>query len=204
VTNGYALSLLLEPQGGFAPAIASHFALYLWGHFLASVAARLSELTLPAVGDYALRCAVSTPKKVFVSSTFLDLAEHRSQIMEQIQRRDLFFRGMEYFGAGSKVPAARYVQEQVRKSDVYLGVYALRYGSIDPETGLSMTELEYDEAVRLKMPRLCYVARRDASIHVSDVESDPEKMEKLQRFLTKVKGDVVYEFRDIADLARQV
>jgi hypothetical protein len=163
----------------------------------------LLESALRDIGTYALNSGFNPPKKVFVSSTYLDLAEHRAMIMEQIQRRDLFFRGMEFFGAASK-KSAQFILEQVRKADVYLGIYGRRYGSLDATSGLSMTESEYDEAVRLKKPRLCYVAHREAALKAGDVESNPEKLVKLNTFLEKIKRDVVYEFKDIADLAHQV
>ena len=37
--------------------------------------------------------------RVFVSSTYKDLVEHRRAVIEQIVRRDMRFRGMEHFGA---------------------------------------------------------------------------------------------------------
>jgi hypothetical protein len=48
------------------------------------------------------------------------------------------------------------------------------------------------------------VARRDAEFRGENTESDPDKLVKLNRFLEKVKREVVYEFKDIADLAHQV
>lgn len=44
----------------------------------------------------------SVPSTVFLSSTYLDLKEHREAVKEQIQRRGLRFIGMEDFGARSK------------------------------------------------------------------------------------------------------
>jgi hypothetical protein len=37
---------------------------------------------------------------------------------------------------------------EVRESDLFVGIYARRYGAVDPATGKSITELELDEAER--------------------------------------------------------
>ena len=42
--------------------------------------------------------------------------------------------------------------EVVRKADVYISVFGVCYGSIDPSTGLSMTELEFKEDETNKKP----------------------------------------------------
>lgn len=200
---GVLTSLSVEPAAPFLPNISSRILIELWTRFLNPLREKLLEAGLQSVGTYALNSGLTPPKKVFVSSTFLDLAEHRAHIMEQIQRRDLFFRGMEFFGAASK-SSAQFILEQVRRADVYLGIYGRRYGSLDAKSGLSMTELEYDEAVRSNKPRLCYVTHHDAPVRSGDFESDPDKLAKLNNFLQKVKRDVVYEFKDIGDLAHQV
>jgi O-acetyl-ADP-ribose deacetylase (regulator of RNase III) len=94
------------------------------------------------------------PLSVFVSSTYKDLADCRHAVKDAISKCDLFFRGMEHFGADSdRLPAASLIVAEVRKADVYLGIFGVRYGSIDPVTGLSMTELEFREAETSK--KLC-------------------------------------------------
>lgn len=81
------------------------------------------------------------PKTVFVSSTYKDLVQHREAAKDQISRRDLLFRGMEHFGADpqSVSPSSKIVAE-VRNADVYLGMFGVRYGSVDSATGVSMTD----------------------------------------------------------------
>lgn len=54
-----------------------------------------------------------------------------------------------------------------------------------------MTELEYDEAVRLEKPRLCYLASDESPILKGHIEKDPDKLRKLQEFLSRVKREVV-------------
>jgi hypothetical protein len=144
-------------------------------------------------------------KTVFLSSTYLDLKEHREVVKDQIIRHDLLFRGMEHFGADPlKTPSTKIVEE-VRKADIYLGIFGARYGSVDPATGMSMTELEYTEATVGKKPMLLYVIRQDAKIKMSDVEPIPESRAKLDNLRARILRDhTVYQFATAEDLMRQV
>jgi O-acetyl-ADP-ribose deacetylase (regulator of RNase III) len=146
------------------------------------------------------------PPTIFVSSTYKDLVPHRSAVKEAIIRRDLFFRGMEHFGADpDRFPPAGKIVEEVRKADVYLGVFGVRYGSIDPATGLSMTELEFREAEASKKPMLLYIIHADAPVTVSHLETDLEAARKLNSLKNHILSTyVTYMFRNVDDLSRQV
>jgi O-acetyl-ADP-ribose deacetylase (regulator of RNase III) len=143
---------------------------------------------------------------IFVSSTYKDLVEYRTQAKDTISRAEMFFRGMEHFGAspGGSAPAALIVEE-VKKADAYLGIFGVRYGSIDPVTGLSMTELEFREAESSKKQMLLYVIHEDTPVAVGHVETDPESQKKLNALKAYIMGRyVAYAFRSVDDLGRQV
>jgi len=168
----------------------------------------LNELKALLEIDVSVSETINVGKKhysVFLSSTYKDLVEHRNAVKDQIISRDMLFRGMENFGADpSKLPAAKIVEE-VRKADVYVGVFGVRYGSVDQATGLSMTELEFNEAEASGKPMLLYLIREDAPIKVSDIESDPQSKVKLDNLRTRILANrVVYQFQTFEDLARQV
>jgi Domain of unknown function (DUF4062)/Macro domain len=170
------------------------------------------ELRLTYYGELnALRAGSEDPaptkriRTVFLSSTYLDLREHRQAVKDQIAKRDLLFRGMEYFGADPLRTPSTKIVEEVRKADIYVGIFGARYGSIDPATGLSMTELEYTEAALSKKPMLLYVIRQDAKIRMSDVEPIPESRTKLDNLRARILTDhLVYQFGTTEDLERQV
>jgi len=150
--------------------------------------------------------AARTTRTVFVSSTSKDLHEHRAVIKDQIARRDLLFRGMEHFGAdpNNQSPAARIVDE-VRKSDLYVGVFGVRYGSIDPATGVSMTELEFNEAEATNKPMLLYVICETAPVRVADIEPTASGKAKLDALRAKILNSYTpYLFTTVEDLAKQV
>jgi hypothetical protein len=127
-------------------------------------------------------------------------------VLEQIVRRDLLFRGMEHFGATpDNLPPAEKIVREVREADAYLGIFGVRYGSIDAKTGLSMTELEFNEAAASDKPKLLYVIREDAQVKKIDFEADAEKRARLEALVNRIKEKyVVFEFSTPTDLAKQV
>lgn len=145
------------------------------------------------------------PLCVFLSSTSSDLTAHRTAVKDTIARCDLFFRGMEHFGAEANgSPPAKLIVEEVRKADVYVGLFGVRYGSLDPATGLSMTELEFREAEAEKKRMLLYVMHQDASVMAAHIESDAEGLRKLAALKAHIlKQYVPYLFKSVDDLARQ-
>jgi hypothetical protein len=189
---------------GFVPTVSMREVLRLWALFLDPFDDMLHRLGLDALGRAALKGRLPHGgKRVFVSSTSADMKECRQAVLEQIVRRDLLFRGMEHFGASADQPSERIVEE-VQESDVYLGIFGARYGSIDENSGLSMTELEFNEAEARGMPMLLYVTAPDAVVKRADIESDPQSVHKLGALLTRVKSRVVYHFHSHVDLGRQV
>jgi len=58
-----------------------------------------------------------------------------------------------YLAAGDRAPAD-WCRQAVREADIYVGIIGFRYGSPARESGRSYTELEFDTATALRMPRL--------------------------------------------------
>ncbi len=88
---------------------------------------------------------MGTPK-VFLSSTFVDLASVRTEISRWLTGLfDTKLVIMETFGSDAAPPEINSVR-RVRECDLFIGIYANRYGTIDDASGKSITELELDEA----------------------------------------------------------
>jgi Domain of unknown function (DUF4062) len=83
------------------------------------------------------------PVPVFVSSTFVDLRPYRNAVRDVLHRLEAVVRGMEYFGALPETPRDECLRI-VRSCKFYIGIFAMRFGSIDAESGKSFTQLEYD------------------------------------------------------------
>ena len=123
--------------------------------------------------------------KVFVSSTKEDLEneriEARAAILDLYSFHELPFKPVmfEYeFGSHSSSPRQTSL-EYVRDSNIFLGIYAERYGSCLPKEKVSITQREYIEAKKFA---------RYILIYVKEIEEN-KRDEKLRDFLKKI-GDI--------------
>jgi hypothetical protein len=143
--------------------------------------------------------------KVFVSSTYLDLAEIRLQINEWLSGifgSELIV--METFGSDADPPDI-YSVRRVRECDLFIGIYAQRYGTIDRQSGKSITELEFDEAIAAFSSGIL----KDVLLYVIDPESDWQSENKetseaaktgLERLKKKCRSHTYTAFKSGQDL----
>lgn len=140
---------------------------------------------------------------VFVSSTSTDLKPHRQAVRDVINSLRLTFIGMEEFAPTAQAPADL-IRRKVNESRVYLGILGMRYGYVDPGTGLSMTELEYRQAIASDKRICMFVMDQNAPILASMVEDDPIRFAKLIDFRSRImKAHTCSLFTDPADLAQK-
>jgi tetratricopeptide (TPR) repeat protein len=153
---------------------------------------------------------------IMVSSTFTDLEAHRSEVIEAIQRFGFFPNVMEYSGARSDADVIDASLRMVRDSVAYLCVIGHKYGQtpVDAERnpkGLSITELEFNEARRLGKPTLLFLMADDHPVTKGDVEPEAKKQKKLDAFRKQAKrvdpgkgAERVYEtFRSKDEFAKK-
>lgn len=142
--------------------------------------------------------------RIFISSTWKDLVDERKQVMKAIHFLESPHVAMEYFSADPREPI-EVCLEKVRSSNIYVGIIAHRYGTIVEETGMSYTQMEYEEAMRIGIPCLIYL--RDPSFRVlpEDIEDNHESIEKLREFKSELlKRHTPSYFSDSHDLALKV
>ncbi len=140
---------------------------------------------------------------VFISSTLIDLRAHREKVEELLNRVEASFRSMKFFGSKEGEPLDQCLKK-LRECNYYLGIIGFRYGEVHPDFGLSYTELEYDEAKRLDIPRRIYIASSAVLIQAEHVETD-EKRKKLETFKQKLKKEnTVVTFSSPEDLTTKV
>jgi tetratricopeptide (TPR) repeat protein len=90
--------------------------------------------------------------------------------------------------------------EKVDAADIYVGIYAYRYGWIPDGSEISITELEYNRAKERDIPRLIFLMRDDHPVKAGDVETGIGS-EKLKNFKQQVKSErVVAYFHSATDL----
>jgi Domain of unknown function (DUF4062)/NACHT domain len=130
--------------------------------------------------------------RVFISSTYLDNKERRKLVEDAILRLRMIPVGMERFAASARSVVA-VSETEAKESDVYLGIVAHRYGSVDADSGMSVTEHEYDAAKSAGKPRLMFELDPEVAVVPDmDFDSGPDrwkKQEKLQAFKRKYRAD---------------
>ena len=140
---------------------------------------------------------------VFLSSTSIDLKPHRQAVRSVIDKLQFTFIGMEEFSPTSQAPADL-IRRKVVESKIYLAVLGMRYGYVDPGTGLSMTELEYHQAIASGKNMLLFVMDQNAPITANMVENEPTRYAKLLDFKDRVmKAHTCGMFTDPNDLAQK-
>ncbi len=127
--------------------------------------------------------------QVFISSTYGDLHEERQGVTWEILKARHIPAGMENFTAtddrGWKI-----IQRTIDDSDYYVLVVAGCYGSIDPTTGISWTESEYDYARGKGIPVLAFV-REKAHITGNKIDTG-DKAVKLAAFVARLQETHLY------------
>ena len=111
---------------------------------------------------------------------------------------------MESFGALPEAPKEECLR-LVRSANAYVGIFGMRYGSIDPVSGKSLTHLEYEEAQSLRLPSLIYLI--DEDIHPvlpRHVETGPAATQLAGLKSILKKSHVVQFFSSAEDLAAKV
>jgi hypothetical protein len=125
-------------------------------------------------------------RKVFISSTGLDLREYREAAVEICNRLELFPVAMEYFevmGLGASEGSKR----KLDTADVYVGIYAHRYGFIESGYDKSVAEIEFDYAGNIE--RLCFLV--DPQWPWPPEAWDYKNQERLQSFKSRVSASVI-------------
>ncbi|MCP2241900.1 DUF4062 domain-containing protein [Lentzea aerocolonigenes] len=140
--------------------------------------------------------------RVYVSSTFLDLQECREVVHRTLRRLQIDDVTMEYYVAEPDRPVDVCLRD-VRSCDVYLGIFAWRYGHVpEGHGGLSITELEYRAAIDADKPCLIFMLDENASWPRPFMDRDPEAIETLRAELAE--RHTPSHFRVAADLGIEV
>lgn len=140
--------------------------------------------------------------QVFISSTFVDLADERREVMQALLEMDCMPAGMELFPAANE-DQWTLIKGVIEKSDFYLVILGGRYGSMTAE-GISYTEKEYDYAVEIGVPVMGFVIAQPGDVPVKKTDNNDAAARKLVEFRAKVQSRMTKDWRDGPDLAGKV
>src|SRR5450830_245397 len=143
-------------------------------------------------------------RTVFISSTFVDLKEHRKKMWEILTTYEVNIRGMERFGARKEAPLQTCLVE-VEQSDIFVGVISYRLGTVDSLSLKSFVQLEYEKALELDKEILIYLID-DINGKVSPTYVDfGENHDKLESFKSILKErHTIDTFIDETDLGEKL
>ncbi|MBN1814448.1 MAG: DUF4062 domain-containing protein, partial [Anaerolineae bacterium] len=146
---------------------------------------------------------ISLGSKVYVSSTYGDLVEHRQQVYDILRKMRYDVIAMEDYVATDERPLDKCLAD-VASCHIYVGIFAWRYGYIPPGQERSITELEYRQAGQSGLERLIFLLDEDAPWPRAKMEKGVggEKIEALRSEL--MAAHTVQFFRDSEELAGQV
>lgn len=138
--------------------------------------------------------------QVFVSSTFADLQDERSNVIQTLMEMDCIPAGMELFPALDE-EQFEFIKKVIDDSDYYLLIVGGRYGSVADE-GISYTEMEYDYAISRGVKVIALVHGSPEKLSAEKVEMSPAAQDKLAKFRNKVTtGRLVKFWNDARELA---
>jgi len=141
--------------------------------------------------------------QVFVSSTYSDLIAERQSAVEAILTACHIPAGMELFTSGDE-SQMEVIKQWIDESDVYLLILGGRYGSIEPKTGKSYTQLEYEYALSQAKPLFACVvadAALEARVKIQGrgaIETD--EPQKLKAFRESILTKMVRFWEDSKDI----
>ncbi|WP_150047920.1 MULTISPECIES: DUF4062 domain-containing protein [Methylomonas] len=159
--------------------------------------------------------------KIYISSTFRDLQQHRSAVAAVLRRMGHQPIGMEDYVAEGARPLSRCLLD-VEACDLYLGIFAWRYGYVPKDFGVSepslptgtskgetsVTEFELKQAEFSKKPVLAFLLDPEAEWPSSqfDAVNGENKQGKaiadLRQYLSQTY--LINHFRTPSDLASLV
>lgn len=118
---------------------------------------------------------------LYVSSTFSDLKEFREQVRNTLRRLGHLDVAMEYDNASDERPVDKCLRD-VANADLYLGIFAWRYGYVPEGYDKSITELEYRKAVEAGKECLIFILHEEAPWPRTKMErgAASEKVEALR------------------------
>jgi Domain of unknown function (DUF4062) len=141
---------------------------------------------------------------VMISSMARDLPAHREEVRLACERAGFAPHEMMEHLTALDADAVRASLEMVENADVYLGILAYRYGYVPNGADISITEMEYNHAVRLNKRRLIFFSHENHPITARDVETGDgaAKLEALKDRIGKQR--VAAFFKSPEDLRGHV
>ena len=141
--------------------------------------------------------------QIFVSSTFTDLRDERKAAVETIVQAGHIPAGMELFSAGDQSQLET-IKRWIEQSDVLMLILGGRYGSMEPISGKSYIQIEYEHAEEKNIPVCALVISKvglDKRVRVSGQQIlELDNPRQYKEFRKKVLGRMSRFWDDARDI----
>lgn len=140
--------------------------------------------------------------RVFISSTFADLAPYRQAAIDAIRQM-----GLEPILWETTTPTLvnapiETIEDLLKSADLFILIIGYRYGSAMGDTGKSGIELEYEVAKTMGKPVLAFLLSENAPLPPSAIDIDRSRIESFrQRILSQ---HLVSKFSSPSELASKI
>jgi Domain of unknown function (DUF4062)/SIR2-like domain len=135
--------------------------------------------------------------RIYVSSTFKDLKECREKVRIVLKRMGHEDIAMEYYVAGDERPLDKCLKD-VASSDLYIGIFAWRYGFVPDGYDKSVTELEYRKAKESGKKCLIFLLNEEAPWPRNFIDKG-EDQEKIAALRFELSTEYIVNFFYSAD-----
>lgn len=135
--------------------------------------------------------------QVFVSSTYADLKDERSKVIQTIMELDCIPAGMELFPAIDD-EQFEFIKKIIDDCDYYVLIIGGRYGSLSSD-GLSYTEKEFDYALEKGIKVLAFIHQNPDNIPLGKSEKSEELRAKLNLFKQRVSTNRLIKYWNSAE-----
>lgn len=122
--------------------------------------------------------------KIFISSTYLDLIDERNKAISTVDRIGQAI-AMEKWFAEAKAPKKAAINK-LTESDAVVLILGFKYGSVDEEEGISITEIEYNTAKKCRIPVFVFLKIPSEGSKWRSGEEDKELDNKLNAFKSRL------------------
>src|SRR5215211_3984563 len=109
--------------------------------------------------------------RVYISSTYSDLSDVREEAYRVLRKMGHDVVAMEDYVATDQRPLDKCLAD-VDSCDIYVGIFAWRYGYVPPNEEQSITELEFREAVQEGKSALLFLLNEEAPWPRSKADRD--------------------------------
>src|SRR5262245_58886627 len=130
---------------------------------------------------------------IYVSSTSVDLKEHRANVLQALRAAGHDFLPREE-DAGADPPPVEKRLGDLDRCDVYVGLFAWHYGFTPPGHTQSVTELEYRKAQQKGIPTLVFLLDEEAPWPPQHIDGGAPGERAIDRLREELKRQVGTQF----------